>query len=400
MIRVAFPLFGGAGWTGGINYLRSVLSVLHEYASGDVQAVLFASPDAREADINSLLPYLDEPPVIVQGWSSGRQARLHRAFRTFILQSDHVSLTAFERADIDLVFQQDAWYGWAFPMNTLVWLADFQHERLPGMFTPLKRLRRSAVYAGLARTATSILLSSESAANDARRFLPASCANKFCISPFAVMTPPVITQAAIDDTRAQLALPHKYIVLPNQLWKHKNHLRVIEAVKLLKQSHIDIQIIATGNPKDPRHPEHPTQVLQEIERNALGAHLKFMGLVEYRHILPMLAASHALLNPSLFEGWSTTVEEAKALGRPLILSNIDVHLEQASDCDATFFNPDSTEELAEALQVVWLRPPDPQQQATVSLALSRYEERRRDFSNRLVNAFRSATPQKQNITPT
>ncbi len=391
MIRVAFPLFGGAGWTGGLHYLRSVLSALHQYASGQVQAVLFASPDARPGDIDSLRPYLHEAPVIVPGWSSDRKARLSRAFQTYVLQSDLVSLSAFRRADIDLVFQQDAWYGWAFQMKTLVWLADFQHERLPGMFTPIKRLRRSAVYAGLARTATSILLSSESAANDARRFLPSNSADKFCVSPFAVMTPAAITSSAIDATRTQLALPEKYVFLPNQLWKHKNHLRVVEAVKLLKQRQVDIRIIATGNPNDPRHPEHPDHILREIELNGLGTHLKFLGLVEYRHILPMLAQSHALLNPSLFEGWSTTVEEAKALGRPLVLSNIDVHVEQAREVDAIFFDPNSTEELAGALTKVWMRPQDPNQQETVSLALSRYEERRQAFADRLTNAFRTAT---------
>ena len=42
-----------------------------------------------------------------------------------------------------------------------------------------------------------------------------------------------------------------------------------------------------------------------------------------------MCASVALLNPSHFEGWSTTVEEARALGVPMLLSDLDVHLEQA-----------------------------------------------------------------------
>ena len=36
----------------------------------------------------------------------------------------------------------------------------------------------------------------------------------------------------------------------------------------------------------------------------------------------------ALINPSRSEGWSTTVEEAKSFGVPMILSDIDVHREQ------------------------------------------------------------------------
>ena len=45
----------------------------------------------------------------------------------------------------------------------------------------------------------------------------------------------------------------------------------------------------------------------------------------------------ALINPSFFEGWSTTVEEAKSLGTKMILSNIELHKEQAKE--AMFFDP-------------------------------------------------------------
>jgi glycosyltransferase involved in cell wall biosynthesis len=61
-----------------------------------------------------------------------------------------------------------------------------------------------------------------------------------------------------------------------------------------------------------------------------------------------MRASSALLNPSLFEGWSTTVEEARALGVPLILSDLSVHREQAGN-DACFFDRSSAASLAEAL---------------------------------------------------
>ena len=39
--------------------------------------------------------------------------------------------------------------------------------------------------------------------------------------------------------------------------------------------------------------------------------------------------SVAVLQPSLFEGWSTTVEEAKSIGKTILLSDIPVHREQA-----------------------------------------------------------------------
>ena len=41
-----------------------------------------------------------------------------------------------------------------------------------------------------------------------------------------------------------------------------------------------------------------------------------------------MAYSIAVLNPSKSEGWSSTVEQAKSYGKMVLLSNLDVHLEQ------------------------------------------------------------------------
>ena len=61
-----------------------------------------------------------------------------------------------------------------------------------------------------------------------------------------------------------------------------------------------------------------------------------------------MRSSVAVINPSLVEGWSTSVEEAKSLRVPLVLSNIPVHREQAIR-DAIFFDPHSAAAAAAAL---------------------------------------------------
>jgi glycosyltransferase involved in cell wall biosynthesis len=61
-----------------------------------------------------------------------------------------------------------------------------------------------------------------------------------------------------------------------------------------------------------------------------------------------MQVSDALINPSLFEGWSTTVEEARALGVPLILSDLAIHREQVGEI-AHFFDRWSADSLAETL---------------------------------------------------
>ena len=62
-----------------------------------------------------------------------------------------------------------------------------------------------------------------------------------------------------------------------------------------------------------------------------------------------MSASSALINPSLFEGWSTTVEEARAMGVPMLLSDFDVHLEQMGN-HAIYFDRHAPQTLADRLQ--------------------------------------------------
>jgi glycosyltransferase involved in cell wall biosynthesis len=59
----------------------------------------------------------------------------------------------------------------------------------------------------------------------------------------------------------------------------------------------------------------------------------------------------ALINPSYFEGWSSTVEEARILNVPMLLSDIPVHREQMGN-EATFFSPDNAEELANKMKIL------------------------------------------------
>ena len=58
------------------------------------------------------------------------------------------------------------------------------------------------------------------------------------------------------------------------------------------------------------------------------------------------------IQPSRFEGWSTPLEDAKAIGRPVACSNLPVHLEQAPDA-LGFFGCDEPDRLAYLLVFRW-----------------------------------------------
>ncbi len=59
--------------------------------------------------------------------------------------------------------------------------------------------------------------------------------------------------------------------------------------------------------------------------------------------------SQAIIQPSLFVGWSTVVEDAKAMNQSLILSDIRVHREQINR-NVDFFEPENAKQLAQILE--------------------------------------------------
>ena len=174
-------------------------------------------------------------------------------------------------------------------------------------------------------------------------------------------------------------LPQRYFYMPNQLWRHKNHLLVIEALKRLKQRGLGVVVASTGKAADARNPGHPADVIEAVRESGLEQEMRFLGMVPYEHVMPLARASLALINPSLFEGWSTTVEEAKALGVPMLLSDIPLHREQAGT-GAEYFDPHDADAAAMRIASAWENLPNAEhRQASEVGALAAYGKARQLF---------------------
>jgi glycosyltransferase involved in cell wall biosynthesis len=386
-MRVAFPLIGGGSWTGGLNYLVNLLSALAESGDMSITPVLFVGTDQSEKDIAEVLPFLSEPPVRNALWNSGSWTHKERLLRAVLLQRDIQAERAFRAENIDLVFQHSAWYGARFQIPTLAWIADFQHRHLPHLFGNRQFWKRDIGYHALVRSATRILVSSEDAALDCKRFYPA-VGDQVSVMPFAPKLIPAQNAVALEEVRTRHALPEKFFYLPNQFWKHKNHSTVIDALQLLKARNKALVVVASGNLKDNRHPRYPQSVLDKVAAYGLAENFRFLGLIPRADISSVMQLATAVLNPSLFEGWSTTVEEAKSLGVPLLLSDLRVHREQAP-LVAKYFDPLSAVSMADVMQCAWEEwQPGPRPEAEMEAAW-RTTQQRAEFALRFKDIARA-----------
>lgn len=384
MIRVAFPVLGGPNsWTGGITYLCNLLDALNEYASTQVQPYVVLRGQVDAGALSLLMPYLRTVPIQIPA-SANSFSRARQWSARFILQRDGVMENVLTKAGVDIIFQQSAWYGFRFRVPTLAWIADFQHRHLPHMFSRRNFMKREVGYRALARAATRILLSSRDAERDCERFYPAARGKTLAV-PFAVKRPIPASESDVLAASNRHSLPRRFFYIPNQFWKHKNHFLVLKSLHILKQQGLRVVIVTSGALSDTRNPSHPEQVLERSKLLGLGDCFLVLGLIPRDDVSKLMQASLAVINPSLSEGWSTTVEEAKSLGVPLLLSNLAVHQEQAPE-NARYFDPHNAEELAGILRSCWndLEPgPRPEREHIASVS---YEQKRQIFAEQFADA--------------
>jgi glycosyltransferase involved in cell wall biosynthesis len=147
-------------------------------------------------------------------------------------------------------------------------------------------------------------------------------------------------------------LPEKFIYIPNQFWKHKNHELIFWTLKLLKDKGVDVFAVCSGYPGDYRHPTYFADLLQKVSRWGVRDQIAFLGLIPQDYVFQLIRQSVCVLNPSLFEGFGLTVDEARSVGKCVLLSDIAVHREQ-NPPKAIFFDPHNCGDLADKLSKIW-----------------------------------------------
>ena len=77
-----------------------------------------------------------------------------------------------------------------------------------------------------------------------------------------------------------------------------------------------------------------------IEEQGLRDNYKYIGIVTEKELWSLMYYSLEIINPSEFEGWNTSVMQAKALSKYNIVSNIKAHIEQKNSKTILFVNND------------------------------------------------------------
>ncbi|MHB9002822.1 MAG: glycosyltransferase family 4 protein [Coriobacteriia bacterium] len=328
-------------WAAGNMYFENLLesSLL---AAGPDERLVAIAPDGA-GDASGRFPNAESasyaPPLARSG--AGMAARL---VRKRIDMPEPELASAIKRSGVDVVFG-DANQTARYSVPWVGWIPDFQHCEAPEYFTVMQRAERDEGYSRMARYAKLILLSSEDARSHFERFAPEH-ASMARVAPFVSLMADDVFESDPGQTVREYGIEGRFVLVPNQWWRHKNHEVAIRAAALLNERGSDLTWVFTGALADYRDSSHISALLQLIARLGLSKHVSILGMLPRDEQLQLMRAAEMVVQPSLFEGWSTVVEDARTLGQRLVVSDLAVHREQDPPA-SLFFEPSSPEDLAD-----------------------------------------------------
>jgi len=389
--RIAFYINLDDRWTGGLLYYENLLRALRAVISPSDYTLLALIPQRDPLD-DPLLVHLDEVHVLSAPSLFDRATekvlfRLPQSTRALFPFQSTLSKQACQiKADV-LFLKMDP--GPNFRIPTLAWFPDFQYLHYPQMFSPTETAALANAIKGIAKHSSRVILSSQAVKQDFAQVVP-ELLHKTRILSFVSFVDESIYAQNPRQVCDEYHLPEKFFYLPNQFWKHKNHQLALSALTLTRRQNPDVTIVSTGMFYDYRNPRYSSELLAEVSRSGNREHFIFLGLVPREHLYALMRYSLAVIQPSLFEGWSTIVEEVKSLGKTILLSDLPVHREQ-NPPSVEYFNPTDAVSLAEKMLCLYAtHSPGPELELE-RLARQNFASRLRQFGETFLEIVAEAT---------
>lgn len=313
------------------NILPSLPASLHSYT--------LAVPAQRLSPVHKLLHF-------TQLWLADTSTVVKN---TYVFLKNH----AFDM----LIFPAPFTFILPYTIPYILGIPDLMHKYLPQLeeYSIWTRIKRDIVYGYFLRHSLINVVDSKQGAEDLFTFFDTP-KDKIRTIPFMPAQYVYMHKdMAIDQAEKILAphkLPPKFLFYPAQLWPHKNHKRLIEAIADIKQEcYLCIPLILVGS-----HSRRSRQTRQEvnglIKKNGLQNQIILLGYVSEKEIVALYKTAWALVFPTLIGPTSIPPLEAMLLGTPVLCSNLFEMPKQIGDA-GLLFNPYDICDIKEKILAIW-----------------------------------------------
>ncbi len=143
------------------------------------------------------------------------------------------------------------------------------------------------------------------------------------------------------DVRKKYSISKDYFLYPAQLWAHKNHVQIIQAISYIKKSkNKEVHIVLVGSDKGNK------EYLEKMaEKESVSNQIHFLGFVPTEDLFYLYKNAFGAIYLSFLNVEGLPPAEAQVIGCPVIVTNNPALREQLGNA-ALFVNPLDCKELA------------------------------------------------------
>jgi len=375
-LKIALLFNFNPKWTGGIIYLVNISRILKFLDEADQPELLVFYPEHLKKYVDEI----DYQHVQKIEWVF---PPIHKGFGLSLMKRENLFISGLSKAhQPDVIFPM---HNYPVPAKTypaeLCWYADLQHKYYPEFFSKMKRMERDLRIRYILKNAKHIVVSSHDVKNDFYKFYKVPSHIQFHVYHFVSIIEglPTTSRAGLLE---QYKLPNNYFMVSNQFHRHKNHKVIFESIAKLKAKGVNVHVAITGRfPSEPNSP-YLKELHDLINLNNLHENISLLGLIPRGDQLLLMKYAQAILQPSLFEGWSTVIEDARSLQVPVIAADLRVNIEQLEE-KGYYFSPFDSEKLAALMENM------PQRQYETNI-YEPYDVRMKNAAYELLTIFKNS----------
>ena len=253
------------------------------------------------------------------------------------IDDDHVDLMIYVKPTPHV-------YQWRYP--AIFPIHDLQH-RLQRQFPEVSEKgefnRREILYTNSIKHTQAILTDSETGKADVMNLYGANGEMIYTL-PYIAPTFRDAGGNPFSIIKQMYQLPDEYFFYPAAFWPHKNHARLIEAIKVLEEQYqVQVCLVLSGSKKR----EYDNLVLL-ADKLGIKERVRFIGFVDEDDLLAIYKHALALVMPTFFGPTNIPILEAWQADCPVITSNLRGIREQVGDA-GLLVDPLNAQEIADAM---------------------------------------------------
>lgn len=296
--------------------------------------------------ISAIVEHTDATVVAIiskSGKDIFQHLTMHSNFRDILIDPPFSLRDIVEREHINLIHTPIQYFPnmtLAVPMITT--LHDLQHFYYPEFFTTAEIAFRNMFYKYSAEFSERVIVSFPHVKEDIVKFygIPA---HKIDVCPLGSIKPQFVDNSKFNTIRKKYDIPSEYLFYSANTYRHKNHINLIRALKILHERYgRRIPLVCTGH----KIADTYSEIESELAHLGLRKFVFFTGYIPEDEVHLLLRNATLVVIPTLYEAGSFPLMEAMAYDVPVICSNVTSLPDTIGDIRFVF-DPNDIEMIAE-----------------------------------------------------